>query len=219
MADVPSVYMGKINRIACDMERQKNMQSKQRKSILSTIIIFTAIVCVALAVSAFAASYDSSEDPLISLSYLTETFRPSIEKDYKERIAALEEQIASLQSALSNGSASVSSGSSEENGESGEADAAIVPQGYEVIELKYGDCLFAASACDIMLRAGSAFCIAPDATQGISDYTAGEEILNGEFLTKNHMCLIPRGDGRGIMATAQSVYIIVRGEYTIYEAE
>ena len=56
--------------------------------------------------------------------------------------------------------------------------------GYEVVELKYGDCLFANAACDIMLRSGSAFCIAPDATQGISDYTAGVEILNKEPLTK-----------------------------------
>ena len=32
----------------------------------------------ALSVTVLAASYDSSEDPIISLSYLTEVFRPSI---------------------------------------------------------------------------------------------------------------------------------------------
>ena len=89
---------------------------------------------------------------------------------------------------------------------------------YEVIEMKYGDCLFAAGAVDIMLRAGSAVCIAPDAGQGISDDTACAEIYNGEALTKNHMCLIPRGDGRGIMATAQSLYIMVRGDYSLVKS-
>lgn len=182
----------------------------QKKKNLTTILILTAVITVTLAVTALAASYDSSEDPLISLSYLTEIFRPSVEKDYKERIAVLEEKINRLQSGDTvETTDTVSSAAGDSN---------AMP-GYEVVELKYGDCIFASSACDIMLRAGSAFCIAPDATQGISDYTAGVEILNGEGLTKNHMCLIPRGDGRGIMATAQSVYVMIRGEYTIDKAE
>ena len=186
------------------------MQKKKPFST-STVLILTTTMIAALAVGVFAASYDSSEDPLISLSYLTETFRPSIEKDYKERIAVLEEKIAQL----TNGTGT---GTTETPAAPTESTAGAMP-GYEVVELKYGDCLFANDACDIMLRSGSAFCIAPDATQGISDYTAGVEILNKESLTKNHMCLIPRGDGRGIMATAQSVYVMVRGEYTIDKAE
>ena len=68
-----------------------------------------------------------------------------------------------------------------------------------------------------MLRAGSAYCVAPDASQGIADYTAGAEIYNYQYLTKNHMCLIPRGDGRGIVADSESVFVMVKGEYTIVE--
>ena len=164
-------------------------------------------LAAALAVTVLAASYDSSEDPIVSLSYLTQVFRPSIEKDYEEKIAELEAQI----DALSSGSVSPSVPVNPEPTEP-------VTMTYEVIELKYGDCLFAAGAVDIMLRAGAAVCIAPDAGQGISDYTAGAEIYNGEALTKNHMCLIPRGDGRGIMATAQSVFIMVRGDYSLVKS-
>ncbi len=167
----------------------------------------------ALAVTVLAASYDSSEDPIISLSYLTEVFRPSIEKDYEEKIAELEARIE----ALSGGTYTPTA--PEENDSSDQTDqTTAVSVTYEVIELKYGDCLFAAGPVDIMLRAGSAVCIAPDASQGISDYTEGAEIYNGEKLTKNHMCLIPRGDGRGIMATAQSVFIMVRGDYSLVES-
>ena len=200
------------------------MQNKKPFST-STVLFLTASVIAALAVTAFAASYDSSEDPLISLSYLTETFRPSIEKDYKERIAALEEKIEQLSAGgsaeekieqLSAGGSAMETTTATT--ETNTASASAMP-GYTVVELNYGDCLFASGACDIMLRAGSAFCIAPDPTQGISDYTAGVELLNKDSLTKNHMCLIPRGDGRGIMATAQSVYVMVRGEYTIDKAE
>ena len=75
--------------------------------------------------------------------------------------------------------------------------------------------MYADGACDIMLRAGKATCIAPDPTQGLADYTDASEIYNGQELTKNHMCLIPRGDGRGIRAASESVFIMIRGEYTI----
>ena len=188
----------------------------QKKKPITTILILTAAIVAALAVTALAASYDSSEDPLISLSYLTETFRPSIEKDYKERIAALEEKLEKL-SASSGNTETQEPTPATPTTDTTTTDGGM--PGYTVVELKYGDCLFASDACDIMLRAGSAFCIAPDPSQGISDYTAGVELLNKDPLTKNHMCLIPRGDGRGIMATAQSVYVMVRGEYTIDKAE
>jgi len=33
----------------------------------------------------------------------------------------------------------------------------------------------------------------------------------------DRLCMIPRGDGRGIKATHQSVYVMIRGEYTIVD--
>jgi len=178
----------------------------------------------ALSVTVLAASYDSSEDPIISLSYLTEVFRPSIVQDYEEKIAALEEKIDALtKSGITPPETRPAPETTPEPETQPELETTPEPQPaagmtYEVIQMKYGDCLFAAGPIDILLRAGAAICIAPDATQGISDYTEGTEIYNGENLTKNHMCLIPRGDGRGIMATAESVYIMVRGEYSLVES-
>lgn len=163
----------------------------------------------AMTVTVLAASYDSSEDPIISLSYLTDVFRPAIVKDYEEKIAALEAKV----DALSGGSYTPPT-TEPTPGTTVSATAAT----YEVIEMKYGDCLFAEGPIDILLRSGAAICIAPNASQGISDYTEGKEIYNGENLTINHMCLIPRGDGRGIMATAQTVYIMVKGEYSLVES-
>lgn len=163
----------------------------------------------AMTVTVLAATYDSSEDPIISLSYLTDVFRPNLVKEYETKIAALEAKI----DALSGGTYTPV----ETEPESDTASQAVSST-YEVIEMKYGDCLFAEGPIDILLRSGKAICIAPSASQGISDYTEGVEIYNGENLTINHMCLIPRGDGRGIMATAQAVYIMVKGEYSLVES-
>lgn len=161
----------------------------------------------AMTITVLAASYDSSEDPIISLSYLTDVFRPNLVKEYESKIAELEAKVDAL-----------SGGTYTPTTEPATDTTTTVSATYEVIEMKYGDCLFAEGPIDILLRSGAAICIAPNASQGISDYTEGAEIYNGESLTINHMCLIPRGDGRGIMATAQTVYIMVKGEYNLVES-
>ncbi len=174
---------------------------KSKKTLTITAIVVAALA--AFGVTA-AAAYDSSEDPIVSLSYLTKIFKTELLEELNETIEA---EIADR---MENLDLSQYQPSTQEP-------AQTVSSTYEVVELSWGDALYAAGPCDIMLRSGSAYCIAPDASQGISDYTAGVEIYNYEYLTKNHMCLIPRGDGRGILADSESVYVMVKGEYTIVE--
>ncbi len=167
-------------------------------------------LAIALAVTAAfgvtaAAAYDSSEDPIVSLSYLTKIFKTELLEELNETIEA---EIADRMQDLD---------LSQLQPTTPEPVVTVASSTYEVVELGWGDALYAAGACDIMLRSGSAYCVAPDPTQGIADYTAGVEIYNYQYLTKNHMCLIPRGDGRGIIADAASVFVMVKGEYTIVE--
>ena len=173
---------------------------KSKKLTVPAIVIAAA---AAFGVTT-AAAYDSSEDPLVSLSYLTKIFKTELLEELNETIEA---EIAYR---MQNLDVSQYQPPKEEP-------VQTVSSTYEVVELGWGDALYAASACDIMLRAGNAYCIAPDPSQGISDYTSGTEIYNYEYLTKNHMCLIPRGDGRGIMADSASVFVMVKGEYTVVE--
>ncbi len=170
--------------------------------------VIMAILC-ALSVVVIAA-YDSSEDPLVSLSYLNDIFKYEILSIVDQRIDNAKVDIkAELQGTVPQDT----SGSETGPADTGSQQAAYY--GYEVLELHDGDEVYAITPCDIMLRAGSALCIAPNPTQGISDYTDGVELYNGMSFTKNHMCLIPRGDGRGLRATSESVFIEIRGEYTV----
>lgn len=183
-------------------------------------IIAAASVALTLGVTVLAASYDSSEDPLISLSYLTNIFKPEIEQKYEETIEKLEARLAELENTISDPIIDTYPGEDEPvvdttpDNNNGSITASST---YEVVELTYGDSLYAVTACDIMLRSGNAACIAPDASQGIADYTDGYEIYNDQAIVKNHMLLIPRGDGRGIKALSESVFVMVRGDYTIVE--
>ncbi|MBE6551831.1 MAG: hypothetical protein E7665_06830 [Ruminococcaceae bacterium] len=89
---------------------------------------------------------------------------------------------------------------------------------YEVVHLTKGQKLMAKSAVEIIHRAGLCHAISPFSDQGLADMTASVELYNGDALTKNNYCLIPRGnDGRGIEVDSDEVYIMIRGEYTIEE--
>ncbi len=184
------------------------------KKHVKIIVSVLAIIC-ALTVTVIAA-YDSSEDPLISFSYLNDIFKKEILAEMDEMI---EDRFDELQSGIDEYLAdlelpetSVPDDDDDPDDSSGTASA-----GWEIVEITNGQAIYAVSTCELILRSGSAVCIAPDATQGIADITDGVEIYNGQNLTKSHLCMIPRGDGRGIKATHESVYVMIRGEYTIVD--
>ncbi len=89
---------------------------------------------------------------------------------------------------------------------------------YEVVYLTKGQKLMAKTAVEIIHRAGVCHAVSPFSDQGLADMTASVELYDGDVLTKNNYCLIPRGnDGRGIVVDSDEVYIMIRGEYTIEE--
>ncbi len=187
----------------------------KKKILITTAVLLAALV--SLGVIAAAAGYDSSIDPIVTLSFLTTQFKNEMLEEIDKRVAALSEtlsaQLASQPQQPDPVPQQPDPVPTQPEIETPAAEPASTA--FEVVELTWGDTLYAADACEIILRAGSALCIAPDPTQGLADVTDGNEIYNGQALTKNHLCLIPRPDGRGIAAASESVFIMVRGEYTL----
>jgi hypothetical protein len=183
---------------------------KQVKIIVSVL----AVIC-ALTVTVIAA-YDSSEDPLISFSYLNDIFKKEILAEIDDRI---DDRFDELQSAIDDYLADLEIPEATIPDQPDDDDEPVEYPSvqWDIVELTYGQAIYAVSSCELILRSGSAVCIAPDAKQGIADLTTGTEIYNGENFTKSHLCMIPRGDGRGIKATHESVFVMIRGEYTIVE--
>ncbi len=169
---------------------------KMRAIVLSCALVLT------LAVSAVAVyAYDGSADPIISLSYLNQ-FK-SLEIDPK--IASLQTQVAALeatlQSLLSSGLPGVpSTGGSV----------------YTVVQLAAGQRVIAGESCEIILRSGTAsVTLSAESLGGISDITAGVDLAAGVSVDTNHLLLVPRNDGRGILITSEIAFIMIKGEYTI----
>ena len=141
------------------------------------------VICGALNVTlSAAAEAGSADDPLVTLSYLNETFMDDIMDRVDEKIAQRDAQ---------SGTAS----------------------GFAVVTLSSGQTLVGDIGCEVMLRVGSAVCVASSAPGLIDETTAGT-LNNGGALVQNHLYMMTIED-RGVKATASTVKVLVRGSYTV----
>lgn len=199
---------------------------KERTTMKKTLLLF--VVCLVLtagcyyAVSA-AGGYDSTTDPVITLSYVNNNLLPQINSRISELekliesgggssgdtsvdLSALTERISSIEKSISSLGGRVP------------AEGAVYAADFTAIFVPYGQTIQApTSALELILRSGSAVAVSPFSDQGLSDITGGSDLLNGVVITANHLLIIPRGaDGRGMRITsAEGAYVMVRGEYRI----
>ena len=149
------------------------------------------ISCLAMTGVSLAVEPGSASDPLVTLSYLNETFMDSIMERVDQKIAARNSQL--LQHSGGTGSAS----SAE----------------FTVVTLSKGQTLTGDIGCEVMLRIGSASCVSPS-NPGLIDETTAAALNNGGALAVNHLYMMTI-EGRGVKAGAATTKLLVRGTYTI----
>ena len=213
---------------------------KIRKKTLTLMSVFA--VCLLLSVFTLAAdsSYNSSNDPLVSKSYLdariselngtisqlnndlkslkTEiTSLKSTVDPLKTQVNSLKSEVDSLKKQVEELKALVKDlGSSSGGSTGGNGDVS-----YVVIELNKGQTVYAKNGTvELIVRTGSATVVSPftsgSTKQGLADNTTGKELYNGTLVPLNDLLLIPRGgDGRGIKITSNSTFVMIRGDYEI----
>ena len=88
---------------------------------------------------------------------------------------------------------------------------------YELVVLRQNQILRAVSGTvEIIVRPGSrARVVSQHTSTGLANLSTGREILSGDVVPENHLVLIPRADGRGLIALSETAYILVRGDYEI----
>ncbi len=107
------------------------------------------------------------------------------------------------------------SGQTGQSGQQGQTEpqAQTIPDHFVVVEIKNGGVLQGKEGTEMILRAGSASAIASK-DGGVTDLTAGADLKDGTKITKNHLLIIPRDDGRGIRCTGLC-YVMVKGDYEL----
>ncbi len=155
------------------------------------ILLVIAVSMVLSAVYAFADPGDS-DDPLVTLSYITKTLMPQIEDVIDEKI----------EDALG-----------DKTQVTPDDKPTSTDNTYEIITAKAGQMLIGDEGTEMILRSGDAT-IVSGAQGGVSDLTAGLDLTQGAYVPKNHLLLSPRKDTRGMNFITDAV-VIVRGEYSL----
>lgn len=165
-----------------------------------TRLCLTLLLLLSVGTAALAAEVGSSGDPLVTLSYLNDTFLGTVlskvDAKIAERNAALSVQIDQKIAAAAG------------NGASGSASDT-----FTVVSIPQGKTLKGDIGCEVMLRVGSAACVSPS-SPGLIDETNGSVLENGGALVKNHLYMMTI-ENRGVKASAATVKVLVRGSYTI----
>ena len=148
------------------------------------LVLFCGIITTSVSLAAEAGS---SDDPLVTLSYLNETFMDSIMSRVDEKIAQRNSQ--------------------------GQAGAGTAADTFTVVTLSNGQTLTGGIGCEVMLRVGTAVCVSPS-SPGLIDESAAATRNNSGALATNHLYMMTI-EGRGVRATSGTVKLLVRGSYTI----
>ena len=176
-ADLPETGLHRI--------KESVMRKKRLRSLLCAI---GAAIALTAAAAMAAGGAGSQSDPLVTLSYLTDTFT-------KQMMDKVDAQIA------------------QRNAQLGQAPgvSAGTASAYAAVALEPGQALYGEAGCEVLLRSGSASCGAAP-SPGLVDATAGSFIDGGAALQLNHLYLMT--DARTVASAAGAV-LLVRGGYTV----
>lgn len=154
---------------------------KNKLFLMIQVIVITA----AVAVTVIVAEPGSSDDPVVSKSYV-------------------DEKIEQLLTTLESGGVINVTSDSDGNGQNGK---------YVPVHVSVGQKLLGAEGTELILRVGRSFAVVPG-TESLIDVTSGTEMADSAELKKNHVIIVPRNDGRGIRVV-EDAWFLVKGEYTI----
>lgn len=158
--------------------------------------IAAAAVCVCLLfTAAYAAGAGSANDPLVTLSYLNNTFSQKVQTMVNDTVdarkAEMEQALAKVLGQGGNGSGNV----------------------FTVVTLSKGQTLVGDVGCEVMLRIGTAVCGTSDSV-GLIDTTSGSNLGSDGALAANHLYMVTIST-RSVTATSNTVKVLARGPYTV----
>ncbi|MGM9661529.1 MAG: hypothetical protein ACI3WR_00360 [Oscillospiraceae bacterium] len=183
---------------------------KKRHMAAKLALTLALVLALTAAGVSVLASAGGKSDPLVSLSYLNDTFLGTVTEKVRSLISQRDTALRrEFSNEISAAEKDLAGGSGGEAAAPGSYDAAT----FVVVTLQKGQTLTGRVGCELMLRAGSATCVA-SSSPGLVDTTAGTTLGSGGALTANHLYMATV-DGRGAKATADGVKLLVRGPYTV----
>lgn len=210
------------------------MSGKKWMVGVSAVLVLTAATTGYMAL---AADYGSKEDPLVTLSYITDVLSPETVQLLEDKInSKATETEQNLDKKIADFSAQMDAKISEFQGQSASAVvndefiakvAEAVAQkstsavsggqsasaGWSVVKVANGKTIMLPLGTEVVLRLGSGECYSTGTT-GLINLSTGSTLSNGQSVAANNLYLVTIEGGRGIKATADMT-VMVSGSYTI----
>lgn len=176
------------------------------KNKILTLLQIAALTTV-FAVTVFGSTAGTADDPVVTKSYVDKCINDAVSQVMSNKLSDSDiEQIAEKAAELADNGKNVPTIS-----ESGTSDT------YKAIELKTGKIIIGMEGTEIILRSGVAYAYITG-VDTILDITTGESLEDKNSISKDHLIIIPRADGRGIRAT-EDAWVLVKGGYSIQDYE
>lgn len=172
---------------------------KKQKLRMAVCVMLVSGVLAAFA--ALAVEAGSQNDPLVTLSYLNETYLGQILARVDEKISSRNDTLRTeleLELEQRERELLLEVGGSVNDATGGSAISFVV------VRLMPGQTLLGGTGCEVMLRVGSASCVSEDkSTPGLVDTTDGTSINDDSALAENHLYLMTTE--RGVKADSEVV--------------
>lgn len=183
------------------MKRKKNL-------VVRAAAVALACLCLTAGVVLAAGGEGTQADPLITLSYLTQTAIPAVLDQVEGKVQAYQQELVDrLDKAIQGYTTKMDEALSQLD--AGDQHAAS----YQVVTLKKDQQLKMEIGCEVMLRIGTAQCVSAS-SPGLINTTTGSTLNNGGALETNHLYMATI-TGRAVKATANTTKVLVRGGYTV----
>ena len=167
-----------------------------KKRLLAALLAIAIMTCICFAVAAGTAG--SSSDPLISLSYLTSTFKPGLLSETDSRVNS------ALGSVYDSAVASIPAG----GGSTSYYTSADVPT---ELDLKYGDSIFGITGTSVTPLAGTVRL--SYSGSAVIDVTDGKTVSSGTTLTADHRYIVGEDTDASFIVAQDTSVVSVMGEY------
>ncbi len=177
---------------------------KLKKKMLITLGVIVAVAFISGASILAVTTFGTTNDPLVTLSYLNQKLKPEIMAGVSADVSAAQ---ASLQPSLD---AQVNSFKSDIDSKLG--GAGVEAAGFTLVTLSKNQTVTCAVGTELLLRIGTA--TAAGSAPALVDSTSGSTLSAGGALSSNHMYMVTI-QGNGFKATASTVKVLIRGTYTI----
>ncbi len=175
--------------------------------------IYTAVTVLVLiaipVVSVFSSSAGTSADPVVTKSYVDKCISDAVNQVMANRITDEDiDKTAHKAAEL----ISLETGEDIELSVK-ESTSVAQPLTYKAVELAANKVMIGEEGTEIIVRSGAVY-IYITGIDSILDVTTGHSLVDKNSVSKDHLLVIPRGDGRGIRATENS-WVLVKGGYSI----